>query len=209
MITRPITIELKHSTLDLHGFLTFSTDIPSWIENRIEFPFQNQSLALVITGHDFTLDGNDIGGIDGNGQVWYDWAKDYGNKFGRPMSLAIKGAKDVVIKNWSIVNPQFWASIIIESDNVLVRDVYVNASSSNPEVGPPYPFEQAKAEAEQSKVDDKNWLQNTDGCDTYRSHNVTFGSSVSPYTLSELTCQKRTLCTREGMTVSPSSRTAQ
>jgi len=24
-------------------------------------------------------------------------------------------------------------------------------------------------------VDDKNWLQNTDGCDTYRSHNVTFG----------------------------------
>ena len=77
-----------------------------------------------------------MGGIDGNGQVWYDWAKDFGNKFGRPMSLAVKDAKNVVIKNWSIIQPQFWASIIIDSENVLMKDVYVNASSFNPEVGP-------------------------------------------------------------------------
>jgi hypothetical protein len=29
------------------------------------------------------LDGNDKGGINGNGQAWYNRAKDYGNYFGR------------------------------------------------------------------------------------------------------------------------------
>lgn len=56
------------------------------------------------------LDGNDKGGIDGNGQVWYNYAKGFGNKAGRPMSLAIQGAKNVVIKNFSIIQPQFWVS---------------------------------------------------------------------------------------------------
>ena len=134
MITRPISIELIHSTLNMYGWLTFSTDLDYWISHRIEFPFQNQSLAFVISGHDFTLDGHDTGGINGNGQVWYDYAKDFGNKFGRPMSLAIQNAKNVVIKNWSIVQPQFWASIVIDSENILIKDVYVNATSLNPEV---------------------------------------------------------------------------
>lgn len=50
----------------------------------------------------------------------------------RPMSLAISNAKNVVIKNFSVIQPQFWASIIIESENVLVQDFYVNATSYNP-----------------------------------------------------------------------------
>lgn len=45
--------------------------------------FQNQSLAFVVRGNDYILEGNDKGGINGNGQAWYDYAKDYGNKFGR------------------------------------------------------------------------------------------------------------------------------
>jgi galacturan 1,4-alpha-galacturonidase len=80
------------------------------------------------------LNGNDKGGIDGNGQVWYDYAKGYGNKAGRPMSLAIQDAKNVVIKNFSIIQPQFWAAVLIDTENVLVQDFYVNATSFNPEV---------------------------------------------------------------------------
>jgi hypothetical protein len=53
---------------------------------------------------------------------------------GRPMSLAISNAKNVVIKNFSVIQPQFWASIIIESENVLIQDFYVNATSYNPSV---------------------------------------------------------------------------
>ena len=50
------------------------------------------------------------------------------------MSLAISNAKNVVIKNFSVIQPQFWASIIIESENVLIQDFYVNATSYNPSV---------------------------------------------------------------------------
>ncbi|ORY33759.1 putative polygalacturonase [Naematelia encephala] len=161
-ISRPIIIELEHSTLDVHGWISFTQDVQYWIDNRIEFPFQNQSLAFIIRGHDYTLDGNDKGGINGGGQAWYDYARDFGNKFGRPMSLAIEKSKNVVIKNWSIIQPQFWALITIESENILIKDFYVNATSYNPE----------------SASDDKNWLQNTDGTDTYKTHNVTFENFV-------------------------------
>jgi galacturan 1,4-alpha-galacturonidase len=70
-----------HSTLDLHGFLTFFTDIGNWINNRNHLPIPEPTLAFVITGHEVTLDGHGSGEIDGNGQVWYDGAKDEGNKF--------------------------------------------------------------------------------------------------------------------------------
>lgn len=111
----------------------------------------------MIKGKNFVLDGNDKGGIDGNGQAWYDYAEDEGNVFGRyvrvlnphiqrddlaargkhadpirPMSLAIQDAKNVVIKNFSVIQPQFWASIIIDSEDVIIQDFYVNATSYNP-----------------------------------------------------------------------------
>jgi galacturan 1,4-alpha-galacturonidase len=74
-----LTLTLEHSTLSVHGFLTFTADTDYWIKNVYPLDFQNQSLAFIITGHDFVLDGNDKGGIDGNGQVWYSLAKDFGN----------------------------------------------------------------------------------------------------------------------------------
>jgi hypothetical protein len=86
-IGRPLILELQDSVLDLHGWLSFTTDIEYWIKNRIYFEFQNQSLAFVIKGNNFVLDGNDKGGIDGNGQAWYDYAEDAGNVFGRYVLL--------------------------------------------------------------------------------------------------------------------------
>jgi polygalacturonase len=76
------------------------------------------------------------------------------------MSFAIVESKNVVVKNWSVIQPQFWASIVIRSENVLYKDYYVNATQYNPEADSHF----------------LNWLQNTDGCDTYKSHNVTFGT---------------------------------
>src|SRR5690348_3076830 len=101
------------------------------------FEFQNLALAWIIKGENYVLDGNDKGGIYGNGQAWYSWAKDEGNKYGRyvdlkretgstralvpsisiradgacsPMSFAIVESRNVVVKNWSVIQPQFWAS---------------------------------------------------------------------------------------------------
>jgi len=78
------------------------------------------------------------------------------------MSFAIVNSTNVIVKNWSVVQPQFWASVVIQSENVLFKDYYVNATSFNPE----------------SESHFLTWLQNTDGCDTYSSHNVTFENMV-------------------------------
>jgi len=83
------------------------------------------------------------------------------------MSFAITNSKNVVVKNWSVIQPQFWASIVINSTDVLYKDYYVNATQYNPEGTGAF----------------LSWLQNTDGCDTYRSHNVTFGKSTSSFYL--------------------------
>lgn len=82
-IGNPLQIELNNAVLDVHGWISFSTDIDHWVKNRIPFEFQNLALGWVIRGSNYVLDGNDKGGIFGNGQVWYDWAKDEGNKYGR------------------------------------------------------------------------------------------------------------------------------
>jgi len=87
------------------------------------------------------------------------------------MSLAISNAKNVVIKNFSVIQPQFWASIIIESENVLIQDFYVNATSYNPSVSF-ITIYQDQADV-QATYDRKSWLENTDGLDTWRSKNVT------------------------------------
>lgn len=51
----------------------------------------------------------------------------------RPMSFAITNSKNVIVKNWSVIQPQFWASIVINSTDVLYKDYYVNATQYNPE----------------------------------------------------------------------------
>ena len=83
------------------------------------------------------------------------------------MSFAITNSKNVIVKNWSVIQPQFWASIVINSTDVLYKDYYVNATQYNPEGTGAF----------------LSWLQNTDGCDTYRSHNVTFGECLSTFYL--------------------------
>ncbi|ORY24488.1 putative polygalacturonase [Naematelia encephala] len=154
-IGKPMDITLHHSVLDIHGWLTWTPDIDYWVQNNIPLDFQNLGLAWVIRGHDFVLDGNNAGGIDGNGQVWYTWAAGVSNKPGRPMSMAIVGAKNVVVQNWSIIQPQFWASIVVDSENVLFHNYYVNATTNG-----------------------SGTVQNTDGSNTYRSSNVTYENMV-------------------------------
>jgi polygalacturonase len=76
------------------------------------------------------------------------------------MSLTIGHSTNVIVKNWSVLQPAFWATLIWDSKNVLFKDVYVNATRENDEGYEPTPL---------------GWVQNTDGSDTYLSHNVTYG----------------------------------
>lgn len=147
-IGSPLTTELHDAVLDVHGWISFSADIDHWVEHRVPFEFQNLALGWIITGENYVLDGNGKGGIYGNGQVWYSWAKEEGNKYGRPMSFAISDSKNVIVRNWSVVQPQFWASIVIRSENVLYSNYYVNATQYDPAASDHF----------------LNWVQNTGRC---------------------------------------------
>ena len=135
-ISRPLNLTLEHAHFDVHGYLTFTADVDYWVQNHIAFPFQNQSIGMVFSGHDFTLDGHGNGGMDGNGQVWYDYAKLAGNVYGRPIPLCIGQAKNVRVNGWNIIQPQFWAALVWQSESVYFDDTYVNATNYNesPEV---------------------------------------------------------------------------
>ncbi|KAJ7934180.1 putative polygalacturonase [Mycena leptocephala] len=155
-IAQPMITHLENGSFDLHGYLSFTPDIDYWIANSYRFPFQNQSIGWHITGNDFVVDGHGTGGVFGNGQVWYSWARGAGNLFGRPMSVSITNATRAVIKNFRIIQPQFWSSLVWNSTDILLTDFYVNATNMDPAAG--------KA----------NWVQNTDGSDTYESKRITY-----------------------------------
>jgi galacturan 1,4-alpha-galacturonidase len=156
-IGNPLQIELHDAILDVHGWISYSTDIDNWIAKRYKFDYQNLALAWVITGSNITLDGNGVGGIFGNGQAWYNWAKDEGNKFGRPMALALVNVTNALVRDWSILQPPFWSAIVIDSDNVWFHNYYANATNFNDDPA--------------AKAHIHTWLQNTDGYDVYRSRN--------------------------------------
>lgn len=155
-INQRLTTHLEHSTLDLHGTLLFSDDISYWVNNSYRVDFQNQSSAWRITGHDYEVNGGpSMGGIDGNGQLWYTWAKGGSNVFGRPMPMHIFNSTRAVVRNIAIRQPQFWAVLVDESRHILLENFYVNATNSDPNAG-----------------EDTVWIQNTDGVDTFRSDHV-------------------------------------
>lgn len=149
--------------LFLKGIHTFSThNLDAWIADSYPWEFQDQRLGFVITGSNFILDGEGTGGIDGGGQAWYDYAAGEGNKHGRPISLALRGARNGVVRDFKILQPQFWAHVAIDSTDVVYDNCLVNATSYNPD----------------AKYEDKSWLQNTDGINVYRSSNVAINNFV-------------------------------
>ncbi|KAJ7779678.1 putative rhamnogalacturonase A [Mycena metata] len=159
-ISQPMTTHLEGGQFDLHGYLSFTPDIDYWIANSYRFPFQNQSIAWHITGRDFVVDGHGTGGVFGNGQVWYSWARGAGNLYGRPMSVSITNATRAVVKNFRIIQPQFWSSLVWNSTDILLTDFYVNATNLDP------------------AANGGNWVQNTDGSDTYESARITYRNWV-------------------------------
>ncbi|KAH8929233.1 glycoside hydrolase family 28 protein [Atractiella rhizophila] len=161
-INQRMTWHLENATVDIYGTLEFSDDLDYWIHNSYRLPFQNQSIAWHVTGNDFVIDGHGKGGIDGNGQAWYTWNRGASNKFGRPMSLSYTNATRASLVNFSIVQPQFWATIIWMSEKIVFKNIYVNATNFD----------------EEAIRNRWNWVVNTDGSDTYQSRDVLYEDFV-------------------------------
>ncbi|KAI0530173.1 putative galacturan 1,4-alpha-galacturonidase C [Xylaria digitata] len=135
------------------GKWTFSDNITYWRNNSYHVAFQNHWAGFVLTGKNITIDGGGTGGVDGNGDAWY--TAEAGNtQPGRPMPFVLWNVSDVIVRDFSIWQPQLWAFNIMNGTNILVDNLYVNATATKAPSG-------------------SNWVQNTDGFDTMDARNVT------------------------------------
>ena len=55
----------------------------------------------------------------------------------RPMGLTILDAYNVVVKDFAVIQPSFWAHLAAQSENVYYHNMYVNATNENPEIVSP------------------------------------------------------------------------
>ncbi|KAJ7677603.1 pectin lyase-like protein [Mycena rosella] len=158
-ITRKMTWDLVDAKVDLHGYLSFVPDIEFWLDAnntyRVVF-IQSQASWFIITGSDFEVDAHNTGGIQGNGQPWWDFFTNHTREDGdgRPISLTIFRAVRGSIRNFAIEAQPFWCNCIAESQSVVYDGMRCNASNENPAFA------------------GQNIVPNTDGIDTYRSDNV-------------------------------------
>jgi putative alpha-1,2-mannosidase len=50
------------------------------------------------------------------------------------MGLTILDAYNVVVKDFAVIQPSFWAHLAAQSENVYYHNMYVNATNENPEI---------------------------------------------------------------------------
>ncbi|KZP11270.1 glycoside hydrolase family 28 protein, partial [Athelia psychrophila] len=158
-ITRKMTWDLSYSRVDLHGYLNFQPDIDYWMQNSSTYRvvnIQNQASWFIVTGNDFIIDAHNTGGIDGNGQPWWEYFTTVPrlDGDGRPISLTLSHVTRGVVQDFRIVSPPFWANTVSDSTDVVYDGMYVNATNTN------------------ATFAGQNIVPNTDGIDTYRAKNV-------------------------------------
>ncbi|TFB02967.1 putative exopolygalacturonase X [Trichoderma ghanense] len=149
---------LKNVQVDMFGTLEYSTDVRYWILHGSYYYFQNISIAMEFSGENIVIDGHGSGTINGQGQVWYDLALGVGGLYGRPIPFCLRNVKNAVAKNFSILQSGKWNFVMVESQNVLVDNIYLSSTSDDFQANP-------------------GNLGNTDGFDTINSDNITIQNS--------------------------------
>ncbi|KAL7931459.1 glycoside hydrolase family 28 protein [Trichoderma chlorosporum] len=149
---------LKDVQVDMFGTLEYSTDVRYWILHGSYYYFQNISIAMEFSGEDITIDGHGSGTVNGQGQVWYDLALGVGGLYGRPIPFCLRNVKNAVAKNFKILQSGKWNFVMVESQNILVDNITLSATSDDFQANP-------------------GNLGNTDGFDTINSNNITIQNS--------------------------------
>ncbi|RCI16242.1 hypothetical protein L249_1905 [Ophiocordyceps polyrhachis-furcata BCC 54312] len=145
------TLGLSDVRIVLTGRMLWSPDVDYWRSVSMPVGFQNQSTVWVFGGDAVDWDGRGSGTLDGNGQVWYDWAQGRGNLDRRPMNVHFLRLTNSRIRRLRFVQSQMWTMAVTFSRDVVLEDVFVSSTSNS------------------------KWnTLNTDGCDTINSDRITF-----------------------------------
>jgi len=102
------TINLQNVDISIYGTLTWSTDIQYWLSHSLTVTYAGRSTAWRLGGKNITMRGHGKALFFGNGQTWYDQNRNQGNQNGRPISLTLWHATDVLIDGITWRQPQFW-----------------------------------------------------------------------------------------------------
>lgn len=117
--------------------LQFKPDVEYWLNSnntyRVVF-IQSQASWFVITGHDFTIDAHNTGGIAGNGQTWWSF---YGNRSrsdgdGRPIAFTVFNVTRGTVRDFRIEEQPFWCNTVAESRDVVYDGMVCNATNTDP-----------------------------------------------------------------------------
>lgn len=84
--------------------LQLSNDLDYWRNNAYPIAFQNHHAAFIITGHNITIEGYGTGGINGNGNAWYDVEQTV-TQPGRPMPFVFWNISDVIVDGFFVKDP--------------------------------------------------------------------------------------------------------
>ncbi|KAI0011167.1 glycoside hydrolase family 28 protein [Xylariaceae sp. FL0662B] len=143
------TTDLSNVDIEIHGTLQWSSDIQYWLRSSLSVTYAGRSTAWKLGGTDIRMRGFGKALFDGQGQLWYDQNRNQGNQNGRPISLTLWYAKNVLIDGITWRQSQFWHTFVAHSDNITMTNLDMNSTSNS------------------------QWSTvNTDGTDTWNSNNV-------------------------------------
>lgn len=111
-IKSKLHITLDDVIIDWHGVWEFSTDLDYWRNNSFPIAFQNHHAGFIISGNDIQINGYGTGGINGNGNAWYN-AEQAVTMPGRPMPFVWWNVSDVVVNSFQVIDPPLWSCNIM------------------------------------------------------------------------------------------------
>ncbi len=101
-------LNLKNCDIDIYGTFIWSTDIQYWLSHSISVTYSGRSTAWRIGGTNIAIRGHGKALFNGNGQKWYDQNQNKGNQNGRPISLTLWHATNILVDGITWRQPQFW-----------------------------------------------------------------------------------------------------
>ena len=171
----------------------FIPDVEYWLDAdntyRVVF-IQSQASWFVVTGSDFVIDAHNqgslpvlwlydladtsTGGINGNGQTWWNYFTNVTREDGdgRPLALTLYQVTNGTVKDFQIQAQPFWCNTVAESDNVVYDGMKCNATNGNPEFFGQKCVSHTVPCRILMKLIRASIVPNTDGIDTYRSSNI-------------------------------------
>lgn len=102
------TTTFRNVDISIYGTLVWSTDVQYWLSHSISVVYAGRSTAWRVGGTNISMRGYGKALFDGNGQTWYDENKNAGNQNGRPISLTLWNAKNVLVDGITWRQSQFW-----------------------------------------------------------------------------------------------------